>query len=202
MKFIDFFSKNKIRKEIIETYYERLLRLKPIIESSEEIMNNISSVFSHTYLNENLKEKIKFLGQGNQHILYNVGKIEDQINKRDVHLATRLSHISPYNLNDEQSWMLINENLTLFEECFKNGNNPPYFCGIVNWKNNGSKIAGMILEDISENKKYALCEEDVENFKRKEDNKIFYLDPLVLGTSCVSHYSNKEAVINVQKYYK
>ena len=198
MSLLNFFCKNKERKEVVETYYERLLRLKPIIESSDKIINNISSVFSHVYLNQNLEDKIKFLGRGNQHILYNVGKIEDSINERDVHITVKLSHAFPYNLNDETSWMLINENLTEFEQCFKNGDNPPYFCGIINWKNNDSKIAGMILEDVSENKKYTLCERGKKgNFKRIEDGKIFYLDPLVLGTSCVSHYSNKKAIINI-----
>ncbi len=185
------------KKDLVETYYERLMRLKPMIESSDEIMRNISSVFLHVYFNEKLNAGISYLGRGDQHILHNVGKIEDLANKKIVHLATRLNYEFPYNLKDERSWMLINENLTEFQNAFEKGKNAPYFCSIINWHNDNQKIAGMLLEDVSENRKYSLIETGTmhQEFERN-DGKRFFLDPLCLGGSCISHYSNKEAIIN------
>lgn len=181
------------RKNLAETYYGRIVRLKPIIESSSEIMDNILSVFSHLYFGGNLNNNVNEIGRGQIHILHNVGKIEDSINKRKVHIATRMFREEPYTMEEP----VFKENLHKFEDAFNGNKNPPYFCGIVTFED---LLAGMILEDVSENKKFELKgEPNKMYFTRTGDYKRFFLDPVVVGYDGeAEHYLNEEAIINVK----
>ena len=184
-----------IKREIQESYYERGVRLKPIIESNTEILENAKKSFENMYLNT--KHPLIYLGSGDHHQVQNIGQIFDPINKRNIHLATRLIWEDSY-MFDKIKYLLTNlkkfEGTHLYYPNLKS----PYFCLVMAWENPKTlkKINGMILEDVSENKKLKLKEKSkMGGTFEREDRKIFVLDPMIYDKTYEKTYLAKEARI-------
>ena len=154
-------------------YHGRILRLKPIIEADEGLMQRIAQTFDILYNQppphriaggRKLPEGIDELGRGKRHEVFSVGKVVDPLQGREVYLAVRLCHRVPY---QTQLGKFLAEQMGAFEDAFTNGKiSSPYVVGVItspltliNKLLSGSRVAGMLLEDITEGKKYSLFEE-------------------------------------------
>jgi len=190
----------------VERYYQRTLRLRKEILNGTEIKENICAAFEYVYLGREKPSGLVYLGQGDTHILFNVGKVIDPQNSRPVDLAVRLWHYDnePYDMGN---LFLLIPQLYAFEESFVNGRNPPYFIGAVSWKRpkkSGYRLIGFILEDVSERRKYRLIPDRCtsEFFFRDEGDRRctkFFLDPNIeyMGRDVASKYLSDEARIDV-----
>ena len=123
--------------------------------------------------------------------------IVNHINKRNIHLATRLIWEDSY-MFDKIKYLLTNlkkfEGTHLYYPNLKS----PYFCLVMAWENPKTlkKINGMILEDVSENKKFKLKEKSkMGGTFEREDRKIFVLDPMIYDKTYEKTYLAKEARI-------
>ncbi len=182
----------RITREIEESYYERSVRLKPIIESNQEILENARKAFEKVYLNK--ENNLTYLGSGDHHEVQNIGKIFDPINKREIYLATRLVYEDSYAFDSEG---LLLKHLQEFENSFATNSNPPYFCSIITWKNSKSLklINGMVLEDVTKNRKLKIREINKFGYFMREDGKRFFLDPILMDIGSRDIYLNEEARI-------
>ncbi len=187
-------------------YYGRIVRLKPVIESESRIMKRMENIFHHVYANESLDEDISNLGEGCSHKVFGIGRIVDPLNRQDIFLALRvkLYHGWPYQTEAED----LTKMLAMFEQAFIDDNNPPYFVGAVTSKLayrellDGSKLAGMITEDLSAGKKYKIVNcEDEDYCERIHEGmrERFFIDPNWINYIYLegSHYLQQEACINL-----
>lgn len=197
--------KEQPMKRTIDDYYERTLRLRNEILNGNGIVDNIVNAFESTYLKKERSENVIFIGQGDTHTVLHIGEVIDPYNGRPVHLAVRLKNdqYGPYD-DRLRSKMLIPQ-LDAFQSAFVDGENPPYFVGVVSWKGPKEKfdnrVLGFILEDVSERKKYHLVPDGHVFFFREEERRKrtrFFLDPRVeyLAES-ESRYLSDEARIDV-----
>ena len=186
-----------------DSYYERIIRLKPVIASDAQMLERIASAFEYEYGDKNSVESPRMIGFGDVHTLYNVGFIRDPANERGIHVAVRLWHHDKHPYNLEERAFLLAIQLYEFEKAFENGLNPPYFAGVATWKKggHGKRVAGFILEDVSENRKYKLTEtEGWRSFFYREGTfrrEKFFLDPSIIGDIEAHQYLEDRARIDL-----
>ena len=171
-------------------YHDRMLRVRAQVNQNSDVQNRLQLAFEYVYLKSPLRSDVLFLGQGDDHVVLNVGVVRDYVNSRDVHLAIRLKHAEegdsqPYSLGLREG--PIASEIIAFEEAFINRKNPPYFACAVSWKDKSrkfkDKLLGVLVEDVTEAGKHKLC--PVEStlgqiFRRKDGNgnqSDFFLDP-------------------------
>ncbi len=189
-----------------EVYYSRMLRVKLEIDKRPDVKSNIRRAFEHVYLGEPLVANVTFLDSGTDHSLFNVGRIFDSVNQRDVDLAVRLRRVSSYLSNySNTTAILFVPQLFAFENAFVSGDNPPYFTGVVSWKGPANKfkerVLGFLVEDVTCGNKYSLIEEgDSEHFYRTDakcNSKRYFLDPKMrISDKKYSHYLSDEARVD------
>ena len=168
------------------------------------MLEKIASAFEYEYGGKSTAAKPREIGFGDTHVLYNVGFIRDPLTERGIHVAVRLwcYDKKPYNL-EERAFLLAIQ-FYEFERAFEYGHNPPYFAGVVTWKKSvhDKKIAGFIMEDVSENKRYRLVEtEDHRSFFYRGglfQRKRFFLDPSLSGDFEARKYLEDMARIDLK----
>ena len=174
-----------------EEYFGRILRLKPIIEADEGLLSKIKAAFKAVYDEMDslygpvfLPDVLQELGKSTTHIVIGLRQvITDPANNHDIHLALKLKLRDPYSAESDSD---LEEQLGAYEFAFMNGDNPPYFVGVVTaeasyYNRPRERLAGIITEDVSKGKTLKLLENTDENFCRivlpdGSENRIF-IDP-------------------------
>jgi hypothetical protein len=198
-----------------EEFENKILRLKPVIEGNEKICNNIVSTFEHIYLGNELSSESTHLDKGSAHSLFNVGMVEDPLNGREVHLATRLSYNLDYFYHDSEfSLCYFTSQLNQYKDAFLDGDNLPYLTAAVTWKDLvGENHYAFLVEDVTHNQKYTLTTKDLPKRRngmgllttlncniyerRVEDDKTFFLDPKFTDSNAGGKYIQDKFLINI-----
>ncbi len=198
-------------------YYERTLRLKPIVEQDTDLLQRIKLAFEATYdpkngiycfadrknVSSRLSAPLYHLGTGNEHVVIGLDRVvTDPQTGYDVHLALRLNHLEPDNI-------LVSLPLQLhaFEKAFEYGKNPPYFvggaaCSVQMYTGAIKEVAGMLTEDLSQKGKYRIHTYPDEEICRRVSPdgtaERFFLDPdLSFDFNRGEKYCSPEALIRL-----
>lgn len=172
-------------------YFQRTLRLKPLIENDEDLCQRIRASFKTVYgdVSEesySYPDHLLELGRGTKHIVIGLRRtIVDPLNDREVYLAVKFNHqCLPYFLGYSER---IKTEIGYYDSAFRQGLNPPYFVGIVTVEtfvpSLGSKerVAGILMEDISRGKELPLIElpgaEFCERIASDGRRERFFIDP-------------------------
>ncbi len=176
-----------------DAYFQRWLRIKPIIEADTKLQEKIRAAFSAVYSHGsdygpiNVPPGLQELGQGRNHAVIGLNKvITDPETNREIHLALKMRRGGiVYSTERYQERRLIQQ-VGAYADAFTRRENPPYFVGVVtvNIPIHGEEIeevAGILTEDISERKTRELREfPDEESCERQNADgsweKIF-IDP-------------------------
>ncbi len=176
-----------------EAYFERWSRIKPLIESDEELQERIRAAFSAVYSRKSeygqidVSPELQLLGQGKDHAVIGLKKvITDPETGREIHLALKMRQRGiTYSTEGYQQRKLVQQ-LGAYNHAFTRKENPPYFVGVVTinhpiYGGNEEEVAGILTEDVSEGKTRELREfPDKESCERQNVDgsweKIF-IDP-------------------------
>lgn len=185
-------------------YYNRLVRLKPVIEADREVLRRIEDAFGFGYNFGDPSRDLLDLGSGSIHDVIGLGKtVTDPGTGYEVHLAIKLNKRLPYSARRTRA---IAEQAGMYDFAFQKGLNPPYFVGIVTTEANVAgrvrRFAGIITEDISKGKTLKLIEEPDDEFCIRVladgSKERIFLDPAFgAGSSNGRLYTNDEARIDI-----
>ncbi len=166
----------------VNEYYQRTLRLKPLISADQDMLKRIRSIRDYQYHKGELDESVKLLGEGSSNNIYNIGSVTDPETQREIPIAIRLDKAP--SLLDVFLNQLEKE-LEEYEAAHALGENTPYFVGVVTFPYDDKgdiKIFAILTEDISKKKALPLKTIDgdfshVERMNEDGSKQLFFIDP-------------------------
>jgi len=183
-----------------QEYLNRWLGLKPQIESDYSVLGNIVGVFDYLYRYKKLPKSVVELGEGESHILYNVGQVgELEIALRITKWSIKLIYTSDILLKDPKSD--LEDEIACFVDAYVSDRNPPLFVGIINWKD----YLAILTEDVSKCGKLRLESVSWTDFDRINDDgtkERFFLDPHI-SPGCFEdsqEYLSESGRINIPRF--
>jgi len=166
----------------VNEYYQRALRLKPLILADHDMLNRIRSIRDHQYHQGELDESVELLGEGSSNNIYNIGSVTDPETQREIPIAIRLDKVP--SLLDVFLSQLERE-LEEYEAAHALGENTPYFVSVVTfpYDDKGDIIFAILTEDISKKKALPLktIDGDYSRVKRTNEDgstQPFFIDPV------------------------
>ena len=189
---------------MVNEYFERTLKVKPLILADTGLVTRINSVFEHQYRKTDLPNEVLKLGKGMQHAVFSVGKVTNPDTGIDIYIALRLTQNCPYESTTSRP---LDGVLGAFENAFYRGENkPPYFVAAVVSSVDVShliisKPMGMLVEDISEGRSHKIIDGRIgEDFCYKiveDSQQRFFIDPEEKYPDLGIKYCSDEARIDL-----
>ena len=149
-------------------YYERTLRLKPLLEQDADLLGRIKSAFEAVYDKAGssfgpvyVNSPLLFLGSGQTHAVIGLGKsLVDPMTEQEIPLAVSFNRRFAYELDNLDD---LQERIGAFNSKFIDGVSVPYFLSVVsaNASVKGRaphRLAGILMEDVSNQRKNQLEE--------------------------------------------
>ncbi len=193
-------------------YFQRTLRLKPLIERDEDICRRLRSAFKSVYDNSSEKDvspssdNLLKLGRGNKHTVVGLQRtIVDPANDREIHLAVKFNHeVLPYFLGNPE---VIKKEIGHYDYAFNHEFNPLYFVLLATVEAyvpvlySMERVAGILMEDISHGKTLPLIESSGSEFCIRRTSagglEQFFIDPDNCSSTNGSLYFSPEARLDL-----
>ncbi len=176
-----------------EAYFERWSRIKPLIESDEELQERIKAAFSAVYSRGSsyapiiVPPQLQLLGVGKDHAVIGLNKvITDPETGKEIHLTLKMRQRGIHYSTEKYQGRKLEQQLGAYVSAFTRRMNPLYVVGVVTlntpvYGGEKEEVAGILTEDVSERKTRELREfpgeESCERQKSDGSWEKIFIDP-------------------------
>ena len=131
--------------------YEKICRIAPLVQASEDLTTALSSCFSHFYRRGEVVGDIQVTNGRSRAIYTNLGSLADPLTDETLHIGLKLGENSPLEyhlmtLGNRQVSLRLRTEIANFE-AYSNSEETPGFWGAVLHHEIG--VAGLLIEDLS-----------------------------------------------------